>query len=693
MNKVFTTLCAPLLLSLPWGTLRAESGSCGLPLPQEGFRVSSPFGMRVHPLAHVRRMHWGVDLASPKGTPVHAVRGGVVIFAGGSGCYGKVVILRHSGDVITLYAHLSRIAGLRPGMIARQGDVVGLVGATGCVTGSHLHFEWWESGRRVNPALRCAALRPRVKRKRKGDDEMVGFVKDLDTPLLRLSAGDNFTLRDACAGVHVLGGIGSGKTSGSGKMLAGAYLRAGFGGLVTAVKPDEVELWQRYVREHGREASLILFDEKECFNLLAYEIARQGIEGIGTVVECLMRILEAAKKASPTASQRGGEAFWDDATRQLLRYAIPPLYAGNGSLSVPELVRFINTAPTSPKDVTNPEWQGRSFMYEVMDRATRHPKVPLSRQALNDAINFWAEAYPAIPEKTRGNIVISVTTVLDRFRHGRLNRSFCDRMSLLPELTFHGGIILMAMPTTTWNEDGIIGQQIFKYMWQRAVLGRNSLAQEHRERPVFLWSDEAQETVNSYDGEFISICRSSKCCPVYLTQSLPAYYAKMGGDNPRDAAHSLVGKFMTHVYHSNSCPETNEFASRMIGKKVTRRRNYSAGSSQSFNEGMSAGNSENTGSSSSHGSSSGQGYSFSSNSGSNSGTGNNWGNNRGRGSGENFTQGCTESMEYVIEPGEFARILNTGGRVNGNIVSGVWFQGGRTFKESGSNIMLKRFAQ
>jgi hypothetical protein len=67
----------------------------------------------------------------------------------------------------------------------------------------------------------------------------MAFVNSLDTPLLQLSAQDNFTLENACAGVHVFGGIGSGKTSGSGKMLAGAYLRGGFGGLVTAVKAEE----------------------------------------------------------------------------------------------------------------------------------------------------------------------------------------------------------------------------------------------------------------------------------------------------------------------------------------------------------------------------------------------------------------------------------------------------------------------
>ena len=521
----------------------------------------------------------------------------------------------------------------------------------------------------------------------------MAFVSNLDTLLLWLSQYDKFTLRDACAGVHGFGGIGSGKTTGSGKMLSGAYLRALFGGVVTAVKPGEVERWLRYAKEHGREKSIILFDENEGFNFLAYEMARQGVDGIGTVTECLMRIIEAAKRASPTASQRGGEPFWEDSARQGIRRTLLPLYSAKGSLAIPDIVRFINTAPTSAKDVTNPDWQGRAFMYAVMDAAARQPKVALAREVLADVINFWAEQWPAIPEKTRGNIVITITSALDRFLHGRLNRAFCGRTTLVPELTFHGAIIVLAMPTLTWNEDGIIAQQLFKYMWQRAVLSRNSLAPEHRERPVFLWSDEAQETVHSYDGEFLGLSRESKCCPVYLTQSLPAYYAKMGGDNPRDAAHSLVGKFMTHIYHANACPETNEFASRMIGKEMTRRRNVNVGSSQNFNEGMSAGNSENTGSSSSYGSSSGSGYSFNSSSGSTSGSGTNWGNNRGRGTSDNVSRGYSESMEYVIEPGEFARILKTGGAANANIVTGIWFQSGRVFKASGGNMMLRRFAQ
>ena len=522
----------------------------------------------------------------------------------------------------------------------------------------------------------------------------MSFVSNLDTPLLRLSPGDDFRLVDACQGVHIFGGIGSGKTSGSGRMLAGAYLRAGFGGLVTAVKPEEVELWKRYAREHGRADSLILVDESEGFNFLAYELARQGMDGIGTVVECLMRILEAAKKTGVATSQKGEEAFWEASTRMALRYTILPLYAASGSISIADIIRFISSAPASRKDVSSAEWQQGSEMSKIMKRASTAARVPMPEETARNCIEFWKTRWPDIPEKTRGNIVITVGATLDRFLHGRLARVFCGRTSVVPDLSLHGSVIVLAMPTLTWNEDGIIAQQLFKFMWQRAVLGRNSLPTEHRERPVFLWSDEAQETVSSYDGEFLSMCRGSKCCTVFLTQSLPTYYAKIGGDNPEAATHGLVGKFMgANVFHANACPETNEYASRMIGKVLTRRANYSAGNSQSVNQGMSKGNSENTGSSSSYGSSGGQGYSFNSNSGTNSGRGSNYGDSRGRSSTDNVSRGYSESMEYAIEPGDFARRLKTGGAANANIVTGVWFQSGRVFSASGHNMMIPRFKQ
>ena len=160
-NSMKVPILAALLLLA--SALRAKDVSvCEVaPLPKGIYQVSSPFGPRVHPLSHVWRMHWGIDLKCPVGTPVSAVSNGVVLFAGRWGCYGNVVILYHPGEIITLYAHLSRIfPGLCRGVRVRAGQVIALSGATGCVTGPHVHFECWlgSQRRRVNPVLVCAPL-------------------------------------------------------------------------------------------------------------------------------------------------------------------------------------------------------------------------------------------------------------------------------------------------------------------------------------------------------------------------------------------------------------------------------------------------------------------------------------------------------------------------------------------------------
>ena len=192
----------------------------------------------------------------------------------------------------------------------------------------------------------------------------MSFVSNLDTKLLKLGPHGHFSLRDACAGVHCMGRIGSGKTTAL-EIFARAYLRAGFGGLVTCAKPGEVELWKKYARQEGREKSLLLFDEREGFGFLSYLMARHGAEGIGAVTDCLMRILESVKRASGNVSKKGEEPFFEESKRLLLRFAILPLYAAKAELSIADIIRFIESAPTSAKEVTDPAWQEQSFMYQV----------------------------------------------------------------------------------------------------------------------------------------------------------------------------------------------------------------------------------------------------------------------------------------------------------------------------------------
>ncbi|HWP18459.1 MAG TPA: peptidoglycan DD-metalloendopeptidase family protein [Burkholderiaceae bacterium] len=122
--------------------------------PMEFSRVTSGFAMRFHPVLKTWRRHLGVDYGAPTGTPVRTVGDGVVEFAGVQNGYGNVVYIKHSGERVTVYAHLSRI-DVRKGQRVEQGQRIGAVGATGWATGPHLHFEFRERGQHVDP-LRVA---------------------------------------------------------------------------------------------------------------------------------------------------------------------------------------------------------------------------------------------------------------------------------------------------------------------------------------------------------------------------------------------------------------------------------------------------------------------------------------------------------------------------------------------------------
>lgn len=121
-----------------------------LAAPVRFSRMSSGFGMRVHPLFQTARAHLGVDYAAPTGTPAMSVADGVVEFAGVQSGYGNVVIVKHSASQSTFYAHLSHIS-VTKGRTVKQGDVVGAVGSTGWATGPHLHFEFRINGVHVDP--------------------------------------------------------------------------------------------------------------------------------------------------------------------------------------------------------------------------------------------------------------------------------------------------------------------------------------------------------------------------------------------------------------------------------------------------------------------------------------------------------------------------------------------------------------
>lgn len=124
-----------------------------LKAPLKFSRISSGFSYaRLHPVHRVYRPHTGVDYAAPKGTPVRAVADGVVTFKGWGGGGGNTLKIKHAGNLVTGYLHLSKFAaGINKGSRVSQGQLIGYVGSTGTSTGPHLDYRIWKNGTPINP--------------------------------------------------------------------------------------------------------------------------------------------------------------------------------------------------------------------------------------------------------------------------------------------------------------------------------------------------------------------------------------------------------------------------------------------------------------------------------------------------------------------------------------------------------------
>ena len=119
--------------------------------PINGARLSSPFGMRKHPILGYNKKHLGTDFAAPMGTPIMASGSGTIIRAKWCGGGGNCIKIKHNSTYQTVYAHLRNFAkGIKVGKKVRQVQIIGYVGSTGMSTGPHLHYEVIVNGKKVN---------------------------------------------------------------------------------------------------------------------------------------------------------------------------------------------------------------------------------------------------------------------------------------------------------------------------------------------------------------------------------------------------------------------------------------------------------------------------------------------------------------------------------------------------------------
>jgi murein DD-endopeptidase MepM/ murein hydrolase activator NlpD len=157
-GALFALLIAAI--ALPGATFSRQI-SLSFVYPIMAPRVSSGFGMRVHPIRRFSLKHTGIDLAAPQGAVIRAVAAGTVVYADKYAGYGNLISIKHSDNLTTMYGHCFAFR-VHPGQHVNAGQIIGEVGSTGMSTGPHLHFEVRVDGdakdpEKIFPGLAIAA--------------------------------------------------------------------------------------------------------------------------------------------------------------------------------------------------------------------------------------------------------------------------------------------------------------------------------------------------------------------------------------------------------------------------------------------------------------------------------------------------------------------------------------------------------
>lgn len=410
---------------------------------------------------------------------------------------------------------------------------------------------------------------------------------DLDKTLLQFVAAENeptWTIRNAVEGVQIFGGIGSGKTSGSGRLLALKYLVNGFGGLVLTTKHDEKQLWQEYCRLTGRSNDLIIVEPngKHFFNFLEYESSRNDEKSYtANIVQVLKTVIRAGEEKN---SGRMDDSFWESALDMLMFNCIDLCLIAYGKVTIDEVYKIAQTAnlPQNKASAFSKaykeadrktqtkinEWQNRAGK-EHLQSLSEAEYVELLYENVPDARlllmvdDFFMLNYRPLSEKTRSIIDFSFTGFLFHLLKDPIYSLFCKNPSTFtPESCINGKIILLNLPVKIYNKVGRDVQIMFKYIWQRAMEKRNVALNG---RPVFLWADEAQNFLHEHDANYQATARSSLIATVYISQNMPNYYACMGGANGDAKVKSFLGTLSTKIFHANADVDTNTYASDIIG--------------------------------------------------------------------------------------------------------------------------------
>jgi len=338
------------------------------------------------------------------------------------------------------------------------------------------------------------------------------------------------------------------------------------GMLILCAQPGDAGQWIRWAAETGRSNDVRIFDatgDRYRFNYLDW-FSGFAEEGAGLTINVVALLEEIITALQPERGGGGGDnLFWEDALHQLLVGLVLLVQLGGFELSLPTMRDIVRSAPLSREQVNDPRYQAESACWFFLEKA-RERCASLDAETQADYAEcraYWLDDFANLSEKTRSIITLMFTKLAQPFTTQPLRKLHCTDITLRPEDTFDGKIIIIAPSTLEYRLVGRITALTWKYCWQVAVLRRKPAPKGEYLRPVCCWADEAAENfLSRSDSTFAAQARQHAGCLVYLGQNINQYRKRLGGD---DAFEAFICNLQTLVVHQSTGPTCRWMAERL----------------------------------------------------------------------------------------------------------------------------------
>ena len=440
---------------------------------------------------------------------------------------------------------------------------------------------------------------------------------NLDTPILPCTSEPldmAWTIRDALNGLLILGGIGSGKTSGPSRYIALQYLKNNFSGVVLCSKREEVDMWKEYSRLTNREADLCIVEPNgneyfDMFDYLCKANRPAGVTLTGNIVQVLKTVIEGSQERSGRA---GDDSFWEGAMDLLITNCIELSLLHTGTITAQQLYSLAMSAPQ--KGITRNDENRKDSVTFILNEVNKrlNQKVEDFKKTLTteqkefykidpvefekaifsiapesetvkEVYNFFMDTYYNLSDKTRSIIHFLFVGFLQSFLKEPVKSLFCSgKTTFTPDDCLTGNkIIVLNIPTKIFQKAGRDVQTTFKLLFQRAMEQRDI---KENGRIAFIFADEAQEFILPTDTDFQATARGLRVAVVYISQNLPNFYACMGGLKSEYKVKAFLGTLSTKIFNANADIDTNRYASDLIGEAYIVDTNWSKTVSKTFSK-------------------------------------------------------------------------------------------------------------